>query len=247
MRWSYTLGRIAGIPIRVHLTFLLLLAWAALTEGGLGGVLFTLVVFGVVVLHELGHALAARGFGIETRDITLLPIGGVARLERMPRSPFQELIVALAGPAVNAGLALAAVGALVVVAASPNLVAFAPFLIKFLFVNVGLGLFNLIPAFPMDGGRAFRALLAMRTSFARATRIAARTGRWLAGALALVGLFVSPALVFVAAFVWLAGRQEEWAAVAGPQAVPFPEPRASSYKVYDSQGRLVTVYLHDSR
>jgi Zn-dependent protease len=250
VRWSYQIGRIAGIPIHVHLTFLLLLAFDWLTEGGLAGVIFTLVVFGIVVLHELGHAMAARAFGIRTRDITLLPIGGVARLERMPERPLHELIVALAGPAVNAllaGLAFASLGLVTVV---PALEPAVPFLLKFILVNVGLGLFNLIPAFPMDGGRAFRALLGIKFNYARATTIAARAGRVVAFGLGLVGLYTgATSLVLVAMFVWFAGRQEEVAAQRAAMPQPTftgfvdpgrPEPRR--FAVYDREGRLVAVY-----
>jgi len=236
MRWSWRIGRIAGIGIYMHATFLLLLVWVGLVEYRASGtvasvapaLVFILAVFGVVVLHELGHALTARRFGIATRDITLLPIGGVARLERMPREPRQELLIALAGPAVNVALAallyvvLAATGG-----ASPSADLTAPpgaadgvaqargLLSRLLSVNLWLAGFNLIPAFPMDGGRVLRAVLAMRSGdYDRATAQAARVGRLFALLFGVVGLFVvrNPFLVFIALFVWL-GAAGEAAAV----------------------------------
>ncbi|MDF2775670.1 MAG: Peptidase [Geminicoccaceae bacterium] len=233
MRWSWRIGRLAGIDVYVHATFPLLLAWIALsayqrqqsTAAVVGAIAFILAIFGIVVLHELGHALTARRYGIATRDITLLPIGGVARLERMPREPRQELLVALAGPAVN--VALAAVLYLVLIAirgagASTadaltlnDSVSGGSLLARLIAVNVWLALFNLIPAFPMDGGRVLRALLAMRSrNYARATETAARVGRFFALLFGLIGLFVvgNPFLVFIALFVWL-GAAAEAAAV----------------------------------
>ena len=154
MRMSWKIGRIAGIDLFLHPTFLLILL-PGLT-GGLSPI-FIIALFGCVVLHELGHALMARRFGIETLDITLYPIGGVARLQRMPRAPGAELLIALAGPAVNfaivaglLGLELLGIGGL---EADTSLGAFLGGL---MLVNLVLGLFNLIPAFPMDGGRVLR-------------------------------------------------------------------------------------------
>ena len=230
MRWSWRLGRIAGIDLYVHATFLLLLAWVAIQERGqglaavAGSMLYIVALFAIVVLHELGHALTARRYGIKTRDITLLPIGGVARLERMPREPRQELLVALAGPAVNVVLAL---WLYVIVRVSGPLPAgelydidiissARAFLYQLCVVNVVLALFNLLPAFPMDGGRVLRALLAMRMkSYTRATDIAARVGRALALVLGIVGLYyftTNPFWVLIALFVWM-GAGSEAAAV----------------------------------
>lgn len=232
MRWSWRIGQIAGIDVHVHATFWLLLVWIGLAQYRAGGsiaavipqLVFILAIFGIVVLHELGHALAARRYGIATRDITLLPIGGVARLERMPREPRQELVIALAGPAVNFALAgLLFVGLAVTghVASFADVAALdAGFLNRALVerligVNLWLGGFNLIPAFPMDGGRVLRAALAMRIgNYARATELAARIGRVFALLFGVLGLFVvgNPFLVFVALFVWL-GAAGEAAAV----------------------------------
>lgn len=219
MRWSFTVLRVAGIEVKLHVTFLLLLVWIGMmhyTRGGPGaalfGLLFILLLFGSVLLHEFGHALAARRYGIETPDITLLPIGGVARLKRMPDDPGQELVVALAGPAVNVGIALVlflAIGTM----AGPEQMArpgrgVAALLAQLLTVNVALVLFNLLPAFPMDGGRVLRAFLAMRMSYVRATTIASRVGQGMAFLFGFVGLFFNPLLVFIALFVYLGATQE---------------------------------------
>lgn len=218
--WSWKLGRIAGIDVYMHGTFLILLAWVGIShylqrhrwDDAGAGIVFILALFGIVVLHELGHALTARHYGIRTRDITLLPIGGVARLERMPDDPKQELIVGFAGPAVNIALA-ALLFTLVPSATSPTALGEIQqvgggFLAKLAWVNVGLAAFNLIPAFPMDGGRVLRAILALRMDYLRATEVAAEIGRGLALLLGLVGLFANPLLIFIALFVWVGATAE---------------------------------------
>jgi len=221
MKWRWKLGQVFGIDVFVHVTFVLLLAWVGISQyqrtgtpdGAIAGIVFIAAVFGVVVLHELGHALTARRFGIATIDITLLPIGGVARLQRMPEKPVQELLVALAGPAVNVLLAvllltwLAATGRPVLLG-EPHLFDSGPFLTRLLWVNVTLAVFNLIPAFPMDGGRVLRALLAMGGDYVQATRTAARLGQAIALGLGVVGLFFNPVLAFVALFVWIGAAAE---------------------------------------
>lgn len=220
MKWSWTVGRIAGIRIRVHATFPLLLAWVAWSRwatdesltAAVSGMAFVLVVFGIVVLHELGHALTARRFGIATPDITLLPIGGIARLERMPDEPREELLVALAGPAVNVALA-GILALLLVLTGQPVLPVdpldpHVPLLAQFLWINVLLATFNLIPAFPMDGGRALRAILAMRLPPVRATEVAARLGQAIALVFGVVGLMVNPILALIALFVWIGAGTE---------------------------------------
>lgn len=220
MKWSFHLARIAGIDVRIHFTFLLLLVWFGFVyyaEGGQAamfvGLTFIILLFVCVVLHEFGHALAARAYGINTPDITLLPIGGVARLERMPDKPWQELVVALAGPAVNVVIAAAlylVIGRFVhpgeleqIAEGGGNL------LTRLLAINVILVVFNLLPAFPMDGGRVLRAALAMRMKHARATQIAATVGQIVAVLFGLVGLFGgNPFLLFIAVFVFFGARSE---------------------------------------
>ncbi|HWH71277.1 MAG TPA: site-2 protease family protein [Candidatus Sulfotelmatobacter sp.] len=229
MRWSWQIGRVAGIAIYVHVTFFLLLLWIGASHFSVrhswsdawGGIAFILLLFVIVVLHELGHALTARRFGIRTRDITLLPIGGVARLERMPEEPKQELLVALAGPAVNVCLAVllfAILGAGRQLADLANVgMVGGNFLASLMWVNVALAVFNLVPAFPMDGGRVLRALLATRLSYVRATNIAAYVGQTIALGFGFLGLssfffgagaFSNPFLVFIALFVWVGAAQE---------------------------------------
>lgn len=220
MRWSFKIGEFAGIGIYMHATFLLLIGWivlANLLAGGtlsaaLAGVAFILLLFALVVAHEYGHALTARRFGIKTRDITLLPIGGVARLERMPDKPIQELWVALAGPAVNVVIGAILFLWLVLTNGLEPLstlsVSGGSLIERLLLVNVVLALFNMIPAFPMDGGRVLRALLAMRMEYGRATQIAASVGQGFALLLGLFGLFNNPLLLFTALFVWIGAQQE---------------------------------------
>lgn len=220
MKWSYRLGRVAGIEVNIHATFILLIALILVAHwlsgqtfnAAVGGVAFILAIFGCVLLHELGHALAARRYGIGTRDITLLPIGGVARLDRMPDRPLQELWVALAGPAVNVIIATALYAWLVLTKQLVPLgqlgVATGPFVERLLLVNVILVVFNMIPAFPMDGGRCLRALLALRLEDAKATRIAAGLAQVIAVGFALVGLFTNPLLLVIGIFVWIGAARE---------------------------------------
>lgn len=223
MRWSWTVARIAGINVDLHATFLILLAWIALADyaathsaaGAVGGVLLTLAIFASVVLHEFGHALTAARFGVKTRSITLLPIGGVAQLERMPQRPHQELAIAAAGPAVTLLIAAVLYAGLRATGTSTTAPATATasldtFVAQVMWINVVLLVFNILPAFPMDGGRVLRAALAMRMPFARATEIAARIGKVFALLFALAGLFVvnNPFLVIIAVFVWLSAAAE---------------------------------------
>lgn len=218
--WSWKVGRIAGIPIYIHWTFLILLGWilfAGLSAGrtvqaSLVEVGFVLALFGCVVLHELGHALVARRFGVQTSDITLLPIGGVARLQRIPDKPVEEFLVAIAGPLVNVAIAalLVAAGArLTTAAAGGSYLVQGSFLGRMLLVNVSLVAFNLLPAFPMDGGRILRALLAMVMEYGRATRIAAGIGQFMALLFVFIGLQGgNPILLLIALFVWIGAQSE---------------------------------------
>ena len=220
MAWSWKLARIAGIDVYMHATFLILIAWIGIVywnqEGTAAavveGVGFILALFGCVVLHEFGHALTAARYGIRTRDITLLPIGGVARLERMPDEPVQELWVALAGPAVNVVIAALLFGGLQIAGAWEPVervgVATGSFAERVMLANVFLAAFNLLPAFPMDGGRVLRALLATRMEYTRATQAAAVVGQGMALLFGFVGLYGNPMLLFIALFVWIGAAQE---------------------------------------
>ena len=219
MGWSIKLFEVGGTAVRIHLTFFLLLAWIAAIHWSRGGapqaadgVLFIIALFACVVLHEFGHIVAARRYGIRTPDVTLLPIGGVASLERMPEKPSQEIVVALAGPAVNLVIALVL---MVVLGAHFDLSQMAQLeqaqtslLGRIAAANVMLFVFNLIPAFPMDGGRVLRALLAIGMGYTRATRVAASIGQGLAVLFAFLGLMGNPLLVLIAVFIFLAASGE---------------------------------------
>jgi Zn-dependent protease len=218
MRLSWKIGRVAGIDVYVHATFLVVffLFPGVFAGGSLAplNVFLILSVFGCVLLHELGHALAARRFGIETRDITLYPIGGVARLERLPRASGAELLIALAGPAVNFAIVALLVPLLVLEGAafaSSGESILGLFLQELLIVNLGLGLFNLIPAFPMDGGRVLRAVLSGWLGRVQATSVAARVGQFLAVCFGVSAVLWTgnPIHVALAAFIYLAARAEE--------------------------------------
>jgi Zn-dependent protease/CBS domain-containing protein len=223
MSWSFSIGRLAGTDVRIHLTFFLLIAWFALSAGSRGGttdaivaVLFVLAVFACVLAHEFGHVLMAQRFGIKTRDVTLLPIGGVANIERMPEKPEQELAIALAGPAVNVVIATVLILAFGIDTDPQRLSAsltgsFSDFVNRLALVNVILVVFNMLPAFPMDGGRVLRALLSFRLDRSLATRIAASIGQAVAFGLGFLGLFGNPLLLFIALFVFLAASHESYA------------------------------------
>lgn len=223
MGWSINLGKIGGIVVRVHLTFFLLIAWIGtilwIDKGpaaAVDGVAFVLLLFGCVVLHELGHAFAASRYGIGTRDITLLPIGGLAALDRMPDDPKQEIVVALAGPAVNvviAALLFVVLGAQVELMGMDSFGEDGPsFLARLAMVNLFLAAFNLLPAFPMDGGRVLRAVLGLSMSRGKATQIAARIGQALAVLFAFLGLLGNPILILIAIFVFFAASAEAYSA-----------------------------------
>jgi Zn-dependent protease len=219
MSWSIKLFSVGGTAVRMHLTFLLLLGWIAAVQwmrgtaqDAIAGVAFIIVLFACVVLHEFGHIIAGRRYGIRTPDVTLWPIGGIASMERMPDRPSQEVVVALAGPAVNAVIAFVLI---VAVGLRFDLQQMTPvefiqssFVAQIAVANIVLLVFNLIPAFPMDGGRVLRALLAMKLGYVRATQVAAIVGQILAVAFAILGLMGNPVLVLIAIFIFLAARGE---------------------------------------
>lgn len=225
MKWSLNLGKIAGIRLSVHWTFVILIAWIFFgyyrAEGSmpqaLMGVLLILVLFACVILHELGHALTARRYGIATKSITMLPIGGLAQMERMPEDPKQELYVAAAGPAVNVVIATILFFYLKL---SGNWPDFANihveemgsegfgFWFNLFAANVMLVVFNLIPAFPMDGGRILRAILSFNQSRSKATQIAASIGQFLAIIFVFIGFFINIWLVFIGIFIYLGAGAE---------------------------------------
>ena len=264
MKWSWKLGRFAGIDVYLHTTFILFLVWIAAMhwisghdfDTVLSGVAFMIALFGSVLLHEFGHALTARKYGVGTRDITLLPIGGVSRMERMPDVPSQELAVALAGPAVNIAIALVLFGFVSVtnswVPLDKLTLTHGSLVERMMLANISLLFFNLLPAFPMDGGRALRALLAMRMSYGQATRMAAGVGQVFAVIFGLVGLFVNPLLVMIAIFVWFGASQEAAAtlmkiSVAG---VPVSEAMLTDFRSLredDSLAHAVELILQGSQ
>ena len=222
MKWSFRLFTVAGTEVRVHATFFLLLIFVA-SQGFLSGqglavalesTLFILTMFACVVLHEFGHVIAARGYGIHTPDITLLPIGGVARLERMPRKPSQELVVAVSGPLVNiiiAAVIWIAFGIGAELSPGYDFLKTGHFFEKLMVWNVFMVVFNMIPAFPMDGGRVLRAVLAMFTDYGKATRLAASVGQGIALLVVITMLLTStfhPMLLLIAFFIFMAAGQE---------------------------------------
>lgn len=219
-RWSWRIGSVAGIPIRVHVTLLFLLAWigisywaAGLTpRGSVAGILLIAIVFLIILVHELAHALMAKRFGVRTRDILLLPIGGISSLERFPEQPSQELAIAIVGPLVNVVLAgiLWGVIALTGGPADPTQAHTLgqALLSQLMWINLVLAGFNLLPAFPLDGGRVLRALLAMRMPRDRATMIAATAGKVLAVVFAVFGMFFNFWLIAIALVVWLGAQRE---------------------------------------
>ncbi len=219
MSWSFNIGNIAGTAVRVHVTFLLFLVWIFLasysaegSEAAVTSSVFLLLLFVCVLAHEFGHIFVARAFGVATPDVTLLPIGGLARLERIPEEPYQELLIAIAGPLVNVVIASVLI---VVAGAQVDTNALhavestrVSMLDRLAAVNLFLAVFNMIPAFPMDGGRVLRALLATKLGFVRATGVAASIGQAVAFGLGFIGLFYNPMLIFIAIFVYLAAASE---------------------------------------
>jgi Zn-dependent protease/predicted transcriptional regulator len=263
MKWSLKIARLGGIDVFVHITFLILIAWIALVywqaEGSIqavvSGVGFILALFACVVLHEFGHALAARKFGIGTRSIVLLPIGGIASIEKTPEDPWQEIQIALAGPAVSFGIA----GLLwIVLTAGGNAMPIsrdlteAGFVHRLMVVNLLLGAFNLLPAFPMDGGRVFRALLSVKLGRVEATRIAAIVAQAAAVLLAVLGLHYNLFLVIIALFIWIGAVTEASmvsarSVLAGITARSAMETRFEALASDDALGKAVALTLDSSQ
>jgi Zn-dependent protease/predicted transcriptional regulator len=221
MKYSLGLGKISGIRIEIHWTFLIVIVWIIFSslrtspdsQDAIWSILVVLAVFLCVVLHELGHALAAKRFDIKTTSITLLPIGGLAQMEQIPEKPKEELIIALAGPAVNLIIAallfpVTNVSSFSDVAELDRNISPGNFLFSIMTLNVWLAVFNLIPAFPMDGGRVFRALLSFRMGHAKATRLAASVGQILAICFVFFGFFYNPFLIFIGLFIYVGAESE---------------------------------------
>ena len=252
MNWTVRIGRVYGIELKMHLTFFLLIGWVMfmyLHQGqsmasAIAGVLFLLAIFACVILHEFGHSLTARKYGIKTRDIILLPIGGVARLEKMPSNPLQELWVALAGPAVNIVIALILFTYLKLTSlAEPSQVLATSqgnFLERVMMVNLFIVGFNMLPAFPMDGGRVLRAIMATRLDYGKATQIAASIGQAMAIFFGVIGLLYNPLLILVAVFVWIGAAQES--SMASLQSalggVPVRRAMLTNFKTLDGNDSL---------
>lgn len=253
MNWSFKLGRLWGIDVFMHWTFLILLGWILVSNMNAGqtlaeslmGVIFILALFGCVVLHEYGHALTARRYGVKTKNITLLPIGGVANMEKMPDKPIHELWVALAGPAVNLVIAAILLIYFQFFGTYPNVEEFTGvvttdnFLFFLLIVNIILAVFNMIPAFPMDGGRVLRALLAMRFDRSKATNIAAKIGQFLAILFVFAGFFYNFWWIFIGLFIFLgAGAEANFEATRSA---------LSKYKVRDAlMHQFTTLHAYEN-
>jgi Zn-dependent protease/predicted transcriptional regulator len=262
IRGSLKIGEFAGIGVFIHATFLILVAWVLLIYWNAGhsvaamvsGLVFTLALFACVVLHEYGHALTARHYGIRTLDITLLPIGGVSRLERIPDQPKQEFFVALMGPVVSIAISALLYLILRLTGASVSLESLSSwtavsFLTRLMIANATLAVFNLLPAFPMDGGRIFRAALTKYAGPEMATRIAAGVGHAIAVLFAVLGLFTNPFLVLIALFIWMGATQE--AALAhmksALETISAREVMLTDFtplQPQDSLGRAVELVLH---
>jgi Zn-dependent protease/predicted transcriptional regulator len=264
MKWSLRLGKLLGIDVYLHFTFLLLLTflgfyyWRATEDIGaaLQSVGFIVALFACVVLHELGHALMARRYGINTRDITLFPIGGIARLEKMPEKPMQELWVALAGPTVNVVIAAILLLGLTVTGGIKEVEEISAtggsFWLRLVLLNLVLVVFNLLPAFPMDGGRVLRALLALRLGRRRATAIAANIGQGMAILFVILGFFYNPFLILIGIFVYLgaqaeAAQVEMQSALAGLYVRDAMMTNYRTLEVQDTLDKAVTELLAGSQ
>lgn len=251
MSWSINIGTVAGTVVRIHLTFLLFLAWIFAASYAASGaasawnsVIFLVLLFVCVLLHEFGHIFTARAFGVTTPYVTLLPIGGVAQLERIPEDPRQEFLIAIAGPLVNvaiAGLLILFAGASVNAGAATGVENMRiPLVDRLAAVNLFLALFNMIPAFPMDGGRVLRALLATRLGYVRATELAAWIGQAVAFALGFFGLMYNPILIFIAIFVYIAASSEAHmvALRAVSRGLPLSHAMVTQFATLSPQARV---------
>ncbi len=243
MKWSYKLGSIRGIPIKLHVTFLLILVlfiWIFAVQEfeifgffiGFGGMniptwlkyLFSAIAsvlfFSTVLFHELSHSLVAKSYGIKIRSITLFALGGVAQMEEMPRDPRMEAKMAAAGPAFSLGIGILSYaiyylfGPVSPTASGETITNAALIVVGIIaFYNIILGLFNLIPAFPMDGGRILRAFFAMRMPYIEATKKAVAVSKSFLFAMGIVGLFVNPVLLLIAIYLYFVASEEERATV----------------------------------
>lgn len=263
MKWSLDLGRIGGIRLMVHWTFIILIGWIFLTHYQMGhttqqalmAVVFILSLFVCVTLHELGHALTARQFKIITRTITILPIGGLAQMEKLPEKPIQELWVAIAGPLVNVVIAILLFAFLSFSNSLPSTIDMehmqldgSAFWFNLFLANIILAVFNLIPAFPMDGGRVLRALLAFKFERAKATRIAASIGQFLAMLFVFFGFFYNIWLVFIGIFIYLgagaeASHESTKSTLAGHTVKDVLMTQYTSLLPGDTLGRVVQLLL----
>lgn len=260
MTWALQIGRLFGIPLRVHLTFLLLLLLIGFSpasrfgEGGWSGALFIVALFVCVVIHELSHSLVARRYGIAVREIILLPIGGVAMMERMPEDPRQELNVAIAGPLASLAVAVVLGGIVYAVYGAtalfdPRVGGLAHFLARLAWLNVILVIFNLLPAFPADGGRVLRALLALRHDYARATHTAAVVGQAMALLMGFWGLYSSNwFLVIIAVFLFLGASTEDNQVrlKSALNGVPASVAMVSEFRALDKDETLAEAFAHAS-
>ncbi len=222
-KWSLNLGKVFGIRVFIHWTFLILISWIFIMHFRMGygfseslsGVIFISALFACIVLHEFGHSLIAKRFRVQTKDITIYPVGGVASLESMPAKPSHEIQAALAGPAVNIVIAIIIWASLKSKYQMLDFTAFQdgkftalPFAVSLMYANIILAIFNLVPAFPMDGGRVLRSLFAMKMSRVRATSIAAKIGQFLAIVFVFFGFFYNFWLVFIGLFIFLGAGAE---------------------------------------
>jgi Zn-dependent protease len=220
MKWSVQVGKFFGIPLKIHITFWLLLLFVALSagkreglQGGIHGVVFVSLLFACVVLHELGHSIVAQHLGITVRDIILLPIGGVSQMERIPDEPRKELFISAIGPLISLTLALLLfiVARLLALDTGMPQASFlnANVLVGLFWINLILGIFNLLPAFPMDGGRVLRAMLAMKMEYLQATHIAVSVGQAFAIFFFFYGLFYNFWLALIGIFIYMGAEGEE--------------------------------------